>query len=76
MIETFDFEGEFADRTVGTQGGFQAAGVCVAIAFAVVGGAVVGEYIKCVDYVKVARRMMTYIFLDHFKLVVQTALFH
>ncbi|NP_001254575.1 ammonium transporter Rh type C [Gasterosteus aculeatus] len=46
LIETFDFEGKFADRTVGTQGGFQAAGVCVAIAFAVVGGAVVGLILR------------------------------
>ncbi|XP_037312765.2 rh family, C glycoprotein a [Pungitius pungitius] len=46
LIETFDFEGEFADRTVGTQGGFQAAGVCVAIAFAVVGGAAVGLILR------------------------------
>lgn len=43
LINTFDFEGDFADRSVGTQGGFQAAGTCVAIAFGVVGGAIVGE---------------------------------
>lgn len=42
----FDFEGEFADRSPGTQGGFQAAGTCVAIAFGLVGGAIVGELWK------------------------------
>lgn len=39
----FDFEGDFANRSVGTQGGYQAAGTCVAIAFGLVGGAIVGE---------------------------------
>lgn len=54
LIDTFDFEGEFAGRSVGTQGGFQAAGTCVAIAFGLVGGALVGEsdslsvVVKCV----------------------------
>ncbi|XP_071778947.1 rh family, C glycoprotein a [Centroberyx gerrardi] len=46
LRNTFDFEGEFADRTVGTQGGFQAAGTCVAIAFGVVGGAIVGIILR------------------------------
>lgn len=40
----FDFEGEFKGRTPGTQGGFQAAGTCVSIAFGVVGGAAVGGF--------------------------------
>lgn len=44
LINVFDFEGDFADRSVGTQGGFQAAGTCVAIAFGLVGGAIVGEF--------------------------------
>ncbi len=44
LINTFDFEGSFASRSVGTQGGFQAAGTCVAIAFGLVGGAIVGEF--------------------------------
>lgn len=44
LINTFNFEGAFANRTVGTQGGFQAAGTCVAIAFGLVGGAIVGEF--------------------------------
>uniref|UniRef100_A0A667Z8J1 Rh family, C glycoprotein, like 1 n=1 Tax=Myripristis murdjan TaxID=586833 RepID=A0A667Z8J1_9TELE len=39
LISTFDFEGSFKDRTPGTQGGFQAAGTCVSIAFGLVGGA-------------------------------------
>ncbi|XP_074475140.1 rh family, C glycoprotein a [Sebastes fasciatus] len=46
LIETFDFEGEFADRSVLTQGGFQAAGTCVAIVFGVVGGAGVGLILR------------------------------
>uniref|UniRef100_A0A8D3CDR9 Rh family, C glycoprotein a n=1 Tax=Scophthalmus maximus TaxID=52904 RepID=A0A8D3CDR9_SCOMX len=44
LINTFDFEGDFANRSVLTQGGFQAAGCCVAIAFGIVGGAAVGEF--------------------------------
>lgn len=50
MINTFDFEGDFANRSVGTQGGFQAAGTCVAVAFGLVGGAIVGELEKCFVY--------------------------
>uniref|UniRef100_A0A672HI05 Ammonium transporter Rh type C 2 n=1 Tax=Salarias fasciatus TaxID=181472 RepID=A0A672HI05_SALFA len=46
LINTFDFEGEFADRTPGTQGGFQAAGTCVSIAFGLVGGAIVGFILR------------------------------
>ncbi|XP_039994101.1 ammonium transporter Rh type C 2 [Xiphias gladius] len=46
LINTFDFEGKFADRSVGTQGGFQAAGTCVAIAFGLVGGAIVGLILR------------------------------
>ena len=46
LINTFDFEGEFANRSVGTQGGFQAAGTCVAIAFGLVGGGIVGGFEK------------------------------
>ncbi|XP_068613317.1 rh family, C glycoprotein a [Brachionichthys hirsutus] len=46
LINTFDFEGDFADRSPGTQGGFQAAGTCVAIAFGLVGGAIVGFILK------------------------------
>ncbi|XP_028257551.1 ammonium transporter Rh type C 2 [Parambassis ranga] len=46
LINTFDFEGKFAGRSVGTQGGYQAAGTCVAIAFGLVGGAIVGFILK------------------------------
>jgi len=46
LVNTFDFEGDFADRTVGTQGGFQAAGTCVSIAFGLGGGALVGMILR------------------------------
>ncbi|XP_077374740.1 rh family, C glycoprotein a [Festucalex cinctus] len=46
LIDTFDFEGRFAGRSVGTQGGFQAAGTCVAIVFGLVGGALVGVILR------------------------------
>ena len=46
LINTFDFEGDFASRTVGMQGGFQAASCCVAIAFGIVGGGCVGEFLR------------------------------
>ncbi|CAL8243221.1 unnamed protein product [Lota lota] len=46
LINTFDFEGDFANRSVAMQGGFQAAGTCVAIAFGVVGGGLVGLVLK------------------------------
>ncbi|XP_034437195.1 rh family, C glycoprotein a [Hippoglossus hippoglossus] len=46
LINTFDFVGDFADRSPGTQGGFQAAGTCVAIAFGLVGGGVVGLILR------------------------------
>uniref|UniRef100_A0A8C6UMA4 Rh family C glycoprotein n=1 Tax=Neogobius melanostomus TaxID=47308 RepID=A0A8C6UMA4_9GOBI len=45
LSNTFDFEGEFANRGVGTQGGFQAAGTCVSIAFGLVGGTLVGIFL-------------------------------
>ncbi|XP_076583440.1 ammonium transporter Rh type C 2 [Chaetodon auriga] len=46
LINTFDFEGSFAGRSVGTQGGYQAAGTCVAVAFGLVGGAIVGFILR------------------------------
>lgn len=46
LINTFDFVGEFKDRGAGKQGGYQAAGTCVAIAFGLVGGAIVGCILK------------------------------
>lgn len=47
LINTFDFVGEFANRTVGTQGGHQAAGICVSLVFGIGGGAIVGEFVHC-----------------------------
>jgi len=46
LVNTFDFEGDFADRTVLTQGGFQAAGTCVSMAFGIGGGALVGLVLR------------------------------
>lgn len=43
LINTFDFKDAVANRTVSIQGGHQAAGLCVAIAFGLAGGALVGE---------------------------------
>uniref|UniRef100_A0A8C6KAT3 Rh family, C glycoprotein, like 1 n=1 Tax=Nothobranchius furzeri TaxID=105023 RepID=A0A8C6KAT3_NOTFU len=44
LINTFDLTGEYASRTMSTQGGYQAAGTCVAMAFGLIGGAIVGEH--------------------------------
>lgn len=46
LISTFGFEGEFATRSPSTQGGYQAAGIFVALAFGLVGGAIVGFILK------------------------------
>ncbi|KAA8595581.1 rh family, C glycoprotein a [Etheostoma spectabile] len=46
LTQTFGFEGNFATRSVLTQGGFQAAGTCVAVAFGLVGGTIVGFILK------------------------------
>jgi len=46
LINTFNFEGKYANRTPATQGGYQAAGICVALVFGIVGGIVVGEHKK------------------------------
>lgn len=46
LINTFDFVDKYENRGVGTQGGFQAAGTCVSIAFGLVGGAIVGFILK------------------------------
>ncbi|CAL1604032.1 unnamed protein product [Knipowitschia caucasica] len=46
LTNTFNFVGEFKTRGVGTQGGFQAAGTCVSIAFGLIGGAIVGFILK------------------------------
>ncbi|XP_012692011.1 rh family, C glycoprotein a [Clupea harengus] len=46
LINTFDFEGDFVNRTVGSQGGHQAAGLCVSIVFGIGGGALVGTILR------------------------------
>uniref|UniRef100_A0A672LMI8 Ammonium transporter Rh type C 1-like n=1 Tax=Sinocyclocheilus grahami TaxID=75366 RepID=A0A672LMI8_SINGR len=46
LINTFDFKEAVANRTVNIQGGYQAAGLFVAIAFGLVGGALVGGILK------------------------------
>ncbi|XP_075711387.1 ammonium transporter Rh type C isoform X2 [Rhinoderma darwinii] len=46
LIEMFGFVGEYADRTPSIQGGYQAAGIFVSLAFAFVGGTVVGLILK------------------------------
>ncbi|KAI7807517.1 rh family, C glycoprotein, like 1 isoform X1 [Triplophysa rosa] len=46
LINTFDFKEATANRTVNVQGGYQAAGLCVAIAFGLIGGALVGGILK------------------------------
>ncbi|XP_072258818.1 ammonium transporter Rh type C [Pyxicephalus adspersus] len=42
----FRFEGEYESRTPSVQGGYQAAGICVSLAFAFVGGTLVGLFLK------------------------------
>ncbi|XP_058012074.1 ammonium transporter Rh type C [Ahaetulla prasina] len=46
LINMFDFTGEYRDRTPSIQGGFQAAGIAVSLAMALVGGAIVGGILK------------------------------
>ncbi|OCT89739.1 ammonium transporter Rh type C-like [Xenopus laevis] len=46
LKKMFKFQGEFADRTPSIQGGYQAAGIAVSLAFGIVGGAVVGCILK------------------------------
>ncbi|XP_029001108.1 rh family, C glycoprotein a [Betta splendens] len=46
LDNTFGFQGSYAGRSTGTQGAYQAAGTCVAIAFGIVGGAAVGLILK------------------------------
>lgn len=46
LISLFGFEGEFANRTPSIQGGYQAAGIAVSLAFAFVGGTAVGLFLK------------------------------
>ncbi|XP_062869399.1 rh family, C glycoprotein a [Trichomycterus rosablanca] len=46
LINTFKFEGKIATRTPSIQGGYQAAGIFVALAFGLVGGALVGLILR------------------------------
>ncbi|XP_056425228.1 ammonium transporter Rh type C [Hyla sarda] len=46
LISLFGFEGEYASRTPSIQGGYQAAGICVSLAFAFVGGTAVALVLK------------------------------
>lgn len=46
LIAMFRFEGNWAGRTPSVQGGYQAAGIFVSLAFAFVGGSIVGVILK------------------------------
>ncbi|KAM9311918.1 ammonium transporter Rh type C [Gastrophryne carolinensis] len=46
LVAMFRFEDEYADRSPSTQGGYQAAGIFVSLAFAFVGGTLVGLFLK------------------------------
>ncbi|KAL1007311.1 hypothetical protein UPYG_G00084830 [Umbra pygmaea] len=46
LIRVFDFTGPYKNRSTSAQGGYQAAGMCVAILFGVVGGAIVGAILR------------------------------
>ncbi|KAL8197590.1 UNVERIFIED_CONTAM: hypothetical protein K2H54_033799 [Gekko kuhli] len=46
LIHAFDFSGAYVNRTPSVQGGFQAAGIAVSLAMALVGGAIVGGILK------------------------------
>ncbi|XP_072004596.1 ammonium transporter Rh type C isoform X2 [Engystomops pustulosus] len=46
LVEMFGFEGDYAWRTPSVQGGYQAAGIFVSLAFAFVGGTLVGLLLK------------------------------
>ncbi|KAG8440658.1 hypothetical protein GDO86_006414 [Hymenochirus boettgeri] len=46
LKKMFRFENEYASRTPSIQGGYQAAGICVSLAFGLVGGTVVGFILK------------------------------
>ncbi|CAI9573013.1 unnamed protein product [Staurois parvus] len=45
LKEFFRFQDAYVDRTPSMQGGYQAAGICVSLAFAFVGGTLVGRYL-------------------------------
>ncbi|XP_013767471.1 ammonium transporter Rh type C-like 2 isoform X1 [Pundamilia nyererei] len=46
LANTFDFEGKFKDMVPTTQGGHQAAGLCVALCFGIGGGIIVGAILR------------------------------
>uniref|UniRef100_A0A6Q2Z0E3 Ammonium transporter AmtB-like domain-containing protein n=1 Tax=Esox lucius TaxID=8010 RepID=A0A6Q2Z0E3_ESOLU len=46
LINTFGLTGKLQSRSPSTQGGYQAAGICVALAFGIVGGAIVGGILR------------------------------
>uniref|UniRef100_A0AAX7UAV6 Ammonium transporter AmtB-like domain-containing protein n=2 Tax=Astatotilapia calliptera TaxID=8154 RepID=A0AAX7UAV6_ASTCA len=46
LVETFGLSGKFENRSMSTQGAYQAAGTCVAIAFGLVGGVCVGFILR------------------------------
>ncbi|XP_053497814.1 ammonium transporter Rh type C-like 2 [Ictalurus furcatus] len=46
LINTFDFEGSFKNRTPAVQGGYQAAAMCVAVCFGIGGGILVGLILR------------------------------
>ncbi|XP_068128570.1 ammonium transporter Rh type C isoform X2 [Hyperolius riggenbachi] len=46
LVAMFGFTGDYVHRTPSIQGGYQAAGLCVSLAFGFVGGAVVGLFLK------------------------------
>lgn len=51
LVNTFDFEGKFEDMVPTTQGGHQAAGLCVALCFGIGGGIIVGKEISLTEYI-------------------------
>ncbi|XP_006263869.1 ammonium transporter Rh type C [Alligator mississippiensis] len=46
LVKTFDFTGDYANRTPMVQGGYQAAGIFVSLAIAFAGGSIVGGILK------------------------------
>lgn len=51
LVNTFDFEDKFKDMVPTTQGGHQAAGLCVALCFGIGGGIIVGKEISLTEYI-------------------------
>ncbi|XP_051776154.1 ammonium transporter Rh type C 1-like isoform X3 [Erpetoichthys calabaricus] len=46
LVNVFKFKDAFQNRSTSTQGGYQAAGICIALAFGLVGGTIVGFILK------------------------------